>query len=266
MLIDSHCHLDAAEFDTDRAQQVALCESLGLCAVVVPAVGRSNFEQVIELADRHPLVFFTLGIHPMYVEQAELADLDRLERLVELHLANPKFVGIGEIGLDHFVPDGDRARQTMFFEQQLRLAVAHGLPVILHVRRAVDAVLKALRRFRPMSGIAHAFNGSAQQAAVFESLGFALGFGGAMTFTRALQIRRLATSLSLDSMVLETDAPDIAPAWLSGARNSPSELPQIAQSLAQLRGCEPEACIRHTGRTVLRVLPRLAGALARPLD
>lgn len=260
MLIDSHCHLDAAEFDTDRAQVLAAASRAGVEVIVLPAVERCNFEAVATLARDEPPVCFTLGIHPLYVDRAADDDLEVLGQVVRQCLGDPKFLGIGEIGLDYFVPGLDRERQSRFFERQLRLATELNLPVILHIRWAQDAVLKQLRRFRPGSGIAHAFNGSRQQADQYLDLGFALGFGGAMTFTRALQIRRLATELPLESIVLETDAPDIAPAWLRTGRNSPAELPGIARVLAQLRGIELQTCMDRTGENALRVLPRLADA------
>ncbi|MEO7150591.1 MAG: TatD family hydrolase, partial [Burkholderiaceae bacterium] len=176
---------------------------------------------------------------------------------------DPRLVAIGEIGLDHFVPSADRARQERFYAAQLGLAREFGLPVLLHVRRSVDTVLKHLRQ-APVPGIAHAFNGSLQQAQAFLALGCKLGFGGNLTFERALQIRRLAQALPDDAIVLETDAPDIAPQWLyrtatqraAGAtmRNEPAELPRIAEVLAQLRGVTPAALAASTGANARAVL------------
>jgi TatD DNase family protein len=257
MLIDTHCHLDAAEFDADRDEVVAQAGAEGVACIVVPAVGAFNFETVRDLAARHASVRYALGIHPLFVDRAADADLELLSTAVASAMADPRFIGIGEVGLDHFVPGLDRARQERFLAAQLRLARDFDLPVILHVRRAQDAVLKQLRRLRPRGGIAHAFNGSAQQGAMFLGLGFALGFGGAMTFTRALQIRRLAIAFPPEAYVLETDSPDIAPAWVAPGRNAPSELPEIERVFAELRG-QPAAAIRAaTGANALRVLPRL---------
>jgi TatD DNase family protein len=257
VLVDTHCHLDAAEFDADRDAVVARALAEGVGRIVVPAVGVFNFPSVAALARRHPCVRYALGIHPLFVDRAEEADLLRLREAVAAALHDPAFVGVGEIGLDHFVPGLDRARQERFLVEQLRIARDFDLPVILHVRRAQDAVLKQLRRLRPRGGIAHAFNGSAQQARVFAELGFALGFGGAMTWTRALQIRRLAAALPLDAYVLETDAPDIPPEWLHRGRNAPGELAAIARVFAELRGETPDAIGVATGDTARRVLPRL---------
>jgi len=257
MLVDTHCHLDAEEFDADRDALVSAAGEAGVTRIVVPAVCAANFETVRALATRHDSVRYALGIHPMYVDQAEAADLARLRDAVCAALADPRFVAVGEIGLDHFVPGLDRDRQRHFLIEQLRIARDFDLPVILHVRRAQDAVLAELRRWRPRSGIAHAFNGSEQQARAFVGLGCALGFGGAMTFDRALQIRRLAATLPLEAIVLETDAPDIPPAWVAPGRNRPQELAGIAAALAALRELGLDAVVRTTGATAARVLPRL---------
>lgn len=258
MLVDTHCHLDAAEFDVDRDDVVERAVAGGVERIVVPAVGAFDFDAVAGLAARHACVRYALGIHPMYVDRAADADLEVLRGAVAVAVGDPCFVGVGEIGLDHFVPGLDRGRMERFFVEQLRMAVDFGLPVILHVRRSQDAVLKQLRRLRPVGGIAHAFNGSAQQAAMFVGLGFALGFGGAMTYPRALQIRRLATAVPIESVVLETDAPDIAPEWRWRQRNEPGELPRIAAVFAALRGLSLEEAVALTGTNARRVLPALA--------
>ena len=182
-------------------------------------------------------------------------------------MGDDRFLGIGEIGLDFFVPAlkeaAMREKQEAYFEAQLKLAEQFKLPVITHVRRAQDDVLKYLRRHPDVIGIAHAFNGSFQQAEQFIDLGFVLGFGGAMTYERALQIRRLATRLPMDSIVLETDAPDIPPSWLGRPggptpRNEPAHVARIACELATLRGIAEEEVILATGRNAHRVLARLS--------
>ena len=250
VLIDTHLHLDAAEFDTDRAALLVQARAAGIGGVVVPAVDRAGFARVLALAETTSGVFPALGIHPLYVGHADEADLDALDVL----LAQGQAVAVGEIGLDHHVPGFDAVRQEAFFTAQLRLARRHGLPVILHVRRAQDTVLAALRRTRVTGGIAHAFNGSFQQAAAFIELGFKLGFGGAMTFDGSQRIRRLATELPLDAIVLETDAPDIPPAWAHGGRNVPENLLRIARVLAELRGLSFEDIVRATTGNARAVL------------
>lgn len=257
LLIDSHCHLDAPEFEPDRAAVWASARQQGVWGVVVPAVHRANWLAVQQLAEAHEGIFFALGIHPLYVNEATEEDLLALGALLAELRDHPRLVGIGEIGLDYFVPGLDRAWQQRVFEAQLRLARDLDLPVILHSRRAVDQVASALRRFRPASGIAHAFNGSLQQATQLIGLNMALGFGGAMTFERARNIRRLASSLPAECLVLETDAPDIAPAWVHPGRNAPAELPRVAEVLGGLRGWTLPETARITSENARRVLPRL---------
>jgi TatD DNase family protein len=264
--IDTHCHLDAHEFDADRPEVVQRARAVGVSQMVLPAVASWNFERVRVLAHQHGLAY-ALGIHPLCVDAAAEHELTLLRDAVQQHRADPRLVAIGEIGLDHFVPGLDRAKQERFYAAQLALAREFELPVIVHVRRSADTLLKHLRRV-PVRGIAHAFNGSEQQANIFIDLGFRLGFGGAMTFDRALQIRRLAQSLPEHAIVLETDAPDIAPHWLyrtaeqraAGAtmRNEPSELPRIAQTLCELRGWTMQQAARISTANAHAALPRLA--------
>lgn len=263
MLIDTHCHLDAPEFDTDREAVIEAAWQAGVGAVVIPAVHRANWQTVQTLAESRPGLFFALGIHPLYVQDSADEDLQRLRTHIEAVQGHPAFVGIGEIGLDFFVPGLDLALQQHVFEQQLKMARDFALPVILHTRRAVDAVSKQLRRWRPVGGIAHAFNGSPQQAGQLIDLGMALGFGGAMTFARARNIRRLAASLPAESLVLETDAPDIPPAWVHPGRNQPAEIAAIAHELASLRGLSPEALAGLTSANAARVLPALRPFIER---
>lgn len=265
MLIDSHCHLDAAEFGVDSDSIAQAAAQAGVRWIVIPAVEVANFDAVMKLAATLPNCVYALGIHPMYVPQAREADLSLLRQRVQTAKNDPRFVGIGEIGLDFFIPElaeGElREKQEFFYAEQLKIARDAELPVILHVRRSQDTLLKYLRRIKVSGGIAHAFNGSEQQAQAFLDLGFVLGIGGAMTFTRALQIRRLASSLPLDAIVLETDAPDISPAWLHPGVNTPAQISRIAAVLAELRGQPLAEIASQTSQNVARVLPRLGNLM-----
>ncbi len=262
MWIDTHCHLDAQEFAGRQASLAAAAAAQGVSWIVLPAVARSNFGAVAALAAAQPNCVYALGIHPLYVAQAQEDDLAALRAAVDRARQDARFVALGEIGLDFFVPEmkaGElRARQEYFFAEQLKIARDFALPVLLHVRRAQDTVLKYLRRIPVVGGIVHAFNGSFQQAEMFLGLGFKLGFGGAVTFPRALQIRRLAAQLPLDALVLETDAPDMAPAWLHPAVNRPDQIPAIGQAISELRGMAAELLAAHTARNACAALPRLA--------
>jgi len=278
MFIDTHCHLDAAEFGSSGPSVRAQAARDHVVQCVLPAVEVANFEAVRTLAHAGG-DSYALGIHPLYVKAAQDADLDRLDAALQLQRHDPRLVAVGEIGLDLFVPElcisPLRERQQHFYLSQLKLARKYGLPVLLHVRRSVDHVLTGLRSVARTDwrGIAHAFNGSAQQAQSFIDLGFKLGFGGAVTYERALQLRRLAASLPLDAIVLETDAPDMPPHWLYKTAeqraagepqsvNSPAELPRIAAVLAELRGLSVAELAAATTRNALAALPKL-GALVQ---
>lgn len=270
--VDTHCHLDAPEFDVDRLQvrQAARAAGVGHCVLV--AVERSHWQAVRDLAHATG-DSYALGIHPLYTQQAKESDIDALRALLTQWRDDPHLVAIGEIGLDFFVPnlktDAARARQQWFYVQQVALARQLHLPVIVHVRQSSDALLKTLRATAVVGGIAHAFNGSWQQAQAFIGLGFKLGFGGAITYERALKLRDLAQRLPLDSLVLETDAPDMPPQWLyrtaeqrqngqPQGRNCSAQLPCIAQQLAQLRSMEVADLAQATSanaRVALRGLP-----------
>jgi TatD DNase family protein len=253
-LVDTHCHLDAAEFDVDRDAVAAAALQAGVGLIVVPAVERANFGAVASVCREHAGCRAAYGIHPMYVARAREEDLDALRETV----TREQPLAIGEIGLDRFVEPRDDDLQEFYFSAQLRIARDAGLPVLLHVRRAIDQVLRELRRCPVPGGIAHAFNGSRQQADEFIKLGFKLGFGGAMTFPRANRIRELAASLPLDAIVLETDAPDIPPEWNAGTRNTPDQLPRIARTLADLRGITLQEVAAATTSNAAVVLPGLA--------
>lgn len=253
-MIDTHCHLDAAEFDSDRRAVLTRAIKAGVVGIVLPSVERANFGAVASICREHAECHAAYGIHPLYVDRAQEDDLQALRAM----LTNEPAVAVGEIGLDRFVTPRNDAKQLHYFVEQLKIAKEFDLPAVLHVRRAVDAVLKELRRINLRGGIAHAFNGSRQQADEFVKLGFKLGFGGAMTYPRALRIRELASTLPLDAIVLETDAPDIPPNWQQGQRNAPDQLPQIARTLAELRSMSMDELVFATNINAARALPRLS--------
>ncbi len=280
--IDTHCHWDAPEFDADRDQLRADARAVGVAHCVIPAVDSGNWQVVRDLGHRWG-DSYALGIHPLYTGRAAEGDIAALDTLLAQHRDDPRLVAIGEIGLDFFVPGLDVERQTWFYEQQLQLARKHDLPVILHVRRSSDQLLKALRRWPVQGGIAHAFNGSLQQAQQFVDRGFALGFGGAITYDRALHLRRLLQQLPMASVVVETDAPDIPPHWLyttaeqraqgtAQGRNQSAEIPRIAAVMQEIRAQRTDGAPEKlsnwkqaTTANACRVLPRLGRLLAPEL-
>ena len=259
-LIDTHCHLDADVFDVDREQVLQQSHAAGVGMIVIPAVIPSNFTKVAALSKQYAQCCYALGIHPMFIDDVSPSDIARLNASVtEALTTDNQLVAIGEIGLDFFTTKQNRETQEYFFCEQLKVAQTHDLPVILHVRNAIDDVLKHLRQVKVKGGIAHAFNGSLQQAETFIKLGFKLGFGGAMTYPRALKIRALSKNLPLDAIVLETDAPDMPPAWLEKKeRNTPESILKIAETLAALRRIPVSQIIEITQKNAEEVLPKIA--------
>lgn len=275
--IDTHCHLDANAFAGDAPAVCLRAAVQGVAHVVVPAVSPANFDAVRSLAHTQA-TSYALGIHPLWAAKTQAADLATLAAALQAHQDDPRLVAVGEIGLD-FGPQAstqaERDQQEHVYREQLQLARRYGLPVILHVRRSADRLLKHLRDLAPNGGwrgIAHAFNGSEQQALAMLAQGLKLGFGGAVTFDTARQLRRLAATLPLEALVLETDAPDMPPQWLyataaqrqgghSHGRNEPAELPRIAQQVADLRGIPLLELQLATSRNALEALPRLQSLL-----
>jgi TatD DNase family protein len=249
-LIDTHCHLDVADFDTDRSAILERCRATGISGIVVPAIQAAGWEKLLELCRQESTLYPALGLHPVFIESHTDADLTVLGD--KLSSENP--LAVGEIGLDFFVADLDPQRQQDIFEAQLHLAQETRLPVLLHVRKAHDQVLAALRRIRVPGGIAHAFNGSLQQAQQYLDLGFKLGFGGTLTYERSSKIRQLAHDLPIEAIVLETDAPDMVVSQHRGERNSPEYLPEILAALAEIRQEDASSLAEQTTCNACEVL------------
>lgn len=266
MWIDTHCHLDADEFDADRAAVVARARSAGVTMMVIPVGHVDDGTKAADIAREHDCTY-ALGIHPLWIARASETDVERLRALMPTALADPRFVAIGEIGIDMHQSPSDLERQQWFYREQLKVARDHDLPVIVHVRRSADLLLKHLREIAVAGGIVHAFNGSKQQAQQLVERGFRLGFGGALTYAGSQRIRHHAQEVPDHAWVLETDAPYIPPQWLrSGGtvgRNEPAELATIAQQMAQLRGVAPTELAARNRANAVAALPRLGRWLAR---
>ena len=267
MWIDTHCHLEADEFEGREERIAAEALQLDIRQIVIPSVDRSSFGRVGRLARACGNCSYALGIHPMYVPHSTEEDLVELKRTLQENLSDPKLVAIGEIGLDFLVPElGEsplKEKQEHFLSEQLKMANEFGLPVLLHTRRSVDIVLKYLRRHHVHLGIAHAFNGSFQQAEAFISQGFALSFCGTSTYERAQQLHKLVSGLPKEAIVVETDSPDLPPAWLHKKQNSPLELPRIGGIIAGLRGVSVEELADFTSQNAMRAIPRLVPLLSK---
>jgi TatD DNase family protein len=249
-LIDTHCHIDVAEFGSDRGKVLGRAREQGVRNLVVPGIHAATWSHLLAVCREHEGLLPALGLHPIYMEHHRVEDIAALEGLI----ARERPVAIGEIGLDFYIDNPDRRGQERLLEAQLCVARDAGLPVLLHIRKAHDHVLKLLRRIRPPGGFAHAFNGSRQQAEQFIDLGFRLGFGGVVTFDGARKIRALASELPLTSVVLETDAPDLPPSRHRNERNSPEYLPEVVAALSELRGEEAQHIAAVTTANAREVL------------
>ena len=253
MWIDSHCHLDFFS-EAIIKKIIKSARNSQISNIVIPSVSPKNLSRVLDLAEQDDILSYALGFHPMYIDDIDRSDLIKLSDFVK----NSAPVAIGEIGIDLFIRKENIHKQQDFLVAQLKLAANYDLPVILHTRNAVDIVLKYLRKYKVRGGIAHAFNGSNQQAYQFIDLGFKLGFGGAMTYPRAKHIKRLAKELPIESIVLETDSPDMPPFWLGkDQQNQPKELEKIGMFLAKLRGLDPHKMASVINKNTFQALPML---------
>ena len=263
MWFDTHCHMDAPEFKDDLSLVLARAAEQGVTGILIPAVRVADYEKVVSIVDEWsgliPHICFSLGIHPLYTNEAVESDIAATRDAIEQYIDHPRMVAVGEIGLDYFVDFLDNTKQEWFFEEQLKIARDFDLPIVMHVRKSQDQLLKRLRMIPVSGGIAHAFNGSFVQAEHFLKLNFVFGIGGTITYERSLQIKRLAKEYPIDSYVLETDSPDIPPSWLMDEdhrRNEPAYLPRIAQAFAQERMIDLETLARANLENIQRVLPR----------
>jgi TatD DNase family protein len=236
-LIDTHTHLDFPDFDADRQTVLAHCRGLGVQRLVVLGVYQRNWQRVWDLVQSDADLYAAFGLHPVYLDEHRPEHLTALGDWLTRLKGHRQVCAVGEIGLDYYLESLDRERQQALFDAQLQLAVDFKLPALLHVRRSHAHVIAALKRYTPeRSGIIHAFAGSLEEAREYIKLGFKLGLGGAATWPQALRMHRVLADLPLDSVVLETDAPDMPPAMYPNQRNSPEHLPDICVALAKLMG------------------------------
>ncbi|MCL4112688.1 UNVERIFIED_CONTAM: hypothetical protein GTU68_052135 [Idotea baltica] len=245
-LIDTHTHVDSPKFDIDRDHELSLSRQLGVDKMIVLAVRQSGWSRLLRLVEQEDNLYAAFGLHPLYLAEHQLEHLTQLRTFCEKLKSYNRFCAIGECGLDYFAPNLDRQKQQYLLEEQLKLAKDLHVPVLLHVRRAHAVMIATLKRFQlPQKGIIHAFSGSREEAQEYLKLGFKLGLGGAATWPQALRLRRVIASLPLDSFVLETDAPDMAPAMYPNQRNNPRHLVDICHVLADILAVAPEELAHH---------------------
>ncbi|AWH29711.1 MULTISPECIES: TatD family hydrolase [Stenotrophomonas] len=249
VLIDSHCHLDASEFDPDRDAVIARAQAAGVQAQVVPAVTAASWPKLRQVCQQAPGLYPAYGLHPMFLAEHRPEHLQQLRDWIE----RERPCAIGECGLDFFVGDLDMQAQQDYFLGQLQLAREFDLPVIVHARKAVDAVIAAIRRIGGLRGVVHSYSGSPEQAVQLHKQGFLLGLGGPLTHERAQRLHRLVRDMPLEQLLLETDAPDQPDAGIRGQRNEPARLAVIARHVAALRGIAVEAVAQATADNARRL-------------
>ena len=254
-LIDSHCHLDFPAFDADRTAVLQRCQTLGVQQLLVAGISQQHWSRLLSTLAQYPQLYGALGLHPYFLAEHQTQHLTDLANLLDQQRHNPQLCAVGEIGLDFYLSELDPAQQNYFFEQQLILAKEFNLPVILHVRKAHAQVIAQLKRFElPRAGIVHAFNGSFEQAKEYIKLGFLLGIGGAYTWPQATRLQNTLQQLPLDSIVLETDSPDMAPSFAAKQRNTPENLPQICRQLAESLAIPATVLAEHSTANFKRLM------------
>jgi TatD DNase family protein len=231
-IIDSHCHLDATEFDGDREGALRRAREAGVVAQVLPAVDADSWPVLRNLCQTHADLHPAYGLHPLFLDRHRVEHLDDLRNW----LLKERAVAVGECGLDFWVEGLDRAAQMRFFVAQLELARDFDLPVILHARKALDEVTAALRRIGGLRGVVHSFSGSREQAEALWKLGFHVGIGGPVTYPRANRLRGIVAEMPIEWLLLETDSPDQPLHGHQGRRNEPARLVDVLATVAALRG------------------------------
>ena len=249
MFVDSHCHLDFEEFDSDREAVLERANRSGVGELLIPAVTQKTWRRTVDISQSNGL-FFALGLHPLFIDQHQPNHLSELD--VAIRHCRP--VAVGEIGLDYYDKRLGREKQNAYFSKQLIIAKQHDLPVVVHCRKAHDECIRFLSESDVSGGIIHAFNGSLQQANKYLEMGFVLGFGGMLTFARSRKLRSLVKAIPLQGLVLETDAPDMTVAQHRGQRNSPAYIPLIAEEIAQIRGVSIQEVAEATTQNFYRAM------------
>lgn len=255
-LIDCHCHLDFDCFASNRAQLLAQCGSAGISAIILAATQKKYWQRLWQLSHstKQPELYACIGLHPYFISEHQPEDLQSLKAWLTEHKRSTKLRAIGEIGLDFYIPNAERELQLFYFTEQLKLAQQFELPAVLHVRKAHAEVIATLKRY-PLSrgGMVHAFSGSYEQAQEYMRLGLYFGIGGAYSWPNARKLRSVLPRLPLDRILLETDSPDMLPAFATEQPNTPLNLPVLCELLADLLNITPTQLAEQTTQNAKRL-------------
>ncbi len=247
--IDSHCHLDHPTFDRDRSELLSHCQIQNIQQLIIPATVASQWGNAIDLGKAYPTLHIALGLHPLFIQQHEDSASTQLSKVLS---TTPETVAIGEVGLDYTIDHPHR--QLQLLDDQMEIANQFHLPLLLHVRKAHQPMLQCIRRTKHHRGIVHAFSGSYEEARIYLDQGFLIGVGGVVTRPNAHRLHRVVRKIPLESIALESDAPDLPPVWARGERNTPLHIPAIAQHIAQLRNQPLERIANQTTANVRHLL------------
>ncbi len=242
MLIDSHVHFDDTRFDKDRDAVYQRAKQAGVIAMIMPAITAESWPKTKQCSAQYENVFPAYGLHPYFIDQHQPEHLDQLR----LWINKEQPVAVGECGLDYFLSELDQEKQKIFFQAQLEIAKEFDLPLIIHARSAVEDVIHLIKKTGHNKGMIHSYNGSLQQAKQLIDLGYYLSFGGAVTYARAKKLRSLIKELPLDSLLIETDAPDQPDIVHKDQRNEPGFITEVLATFVELRSESKEKIAQKT--------------------
>ncbi|MDH5485158.1 MAG: TatD family hydrolase [Gammaproteobacteria bacterium] len=242
MIIDSHCHIDFEDFDSDRDQVIHNANRAGVEKIIVPGITARNWQRQHDICQQYTGLYAAFGLHPYFLEQHQQQHIDALKQWIEQH----DTIGIGECGLDFFLPELDKDTQQFYFYAQLELALEKQLPVVIHARKATEQVIQAIKQRPGLRGMIHSYSGSYEQATQLIDLGFFISLGASITYDNATRIQKIASQLPLEHLLVETDAPDQAGGVHRGKRNEPGFIVEVVEGLACIKGLSRENIIQQT--------------------
>ena len=249
MIIDSHCHLDFKVFNTDREQVIERARKVGVSKIIIPGVMRKTWPDIKLCCENHAELYPCYGLHPYFIDQHNESDIQNLRNYIE---SNPP-IAIGECGLDFYLKNLDQDKQLFYFEQQLDIALEFNLPVVIHARKSTEAVINDIAKRPGLKGMVHSYSGSYEQAIKLISLNFYLSFGGPISYEKSSRLRNIVKSLPLDSLLVETDAPDQPTSNAPSRRNEPSFITEVIKHIARLHSTTEEEVARITSENAKKL-------------
>lgn len=253
MIIDSHCHLDFKIFNADREQVIERANQAGVSKIIIPGVLQKTWSDIKICCETYPHLYPCYGLHPYFIDQHKETDLEQLRYWIETN--HP--IAIGECGLDFYLKDLNRDKQTFYFEQQLEIALEFKLPVVIHARKSTEAVINAIKKRPGLTGMIHSYSGSYEQAIKLIELNFYLSFGGSITYEKSTRLRKVVKSLPLENLLVETDSPDQPVSNASSLRNEPAFISEVIKGIAELHNTTEQAVAEITSKNTKKLFQLL---------